>query len=320
MADISRSEVATLIQEAYADTLLNSAVQGSTVLSAFQTINMGTKTTHLPILATLPEAGWVSESSSSAAGVKPQSEVTWADRTLVAEEIAVIIPIHENVVDDATVSILSEVARLGGQAIGKKLDQAILFGYDKPVSWVSKSLAQAATDSGQVVTNVPGPANENDLVGSSNQVAEAIAASGYAPDTVLAALAMRYRIANLRSTYGEPVFQPQGAPGLDPAANAGFNGFNAYFNRNGAWDSDIEAIIVDSSRVKIGVRQDITVKFLDQATLGTGASQVNLAERDMVALRMKARFAYVLGDGATSIGANKVPVGAVVAAAPPASP
>lgn len=37
MADISRSEVATLIQEAYADTLLASAKEGSTVLPAFPT-------------------------------------------------------------------------------------------------------------------------------------------------------------------------------------------------------------------------------------------------------------------------------------------
>ena len=60
-------------------------------------------------------------------GVKPTSEVTWANKTLVAEEIAVIVPVHENVIDDATVAILDEVATLAGSAIGKKLDQAIIF-------------------------------------------------------------------------------------------------------------------------------------------------------------------------------------------------
>jgi hypothetical protein len=70
--------------------------------------------------------------------------------------------------------------------------------------------------------------------------------------------------------------------------------------------------VVDASRVRIGVRQDITVKFLDQATLGTGESQINLAERDMVAIRMKARFAYVLGTGATAAGVDKTPVGVVL--------
>ena len=297
MADISRAEVATLIQEAYAPTLLASAKEVSTVLSAFQTVSMGTKTTHMPVLATLPEADWVSESATAPEGVKPQSEVTWADRTLVAEEIAVIIPVHENVVDDATEAVLDEIASLGGQAIGKKLDEAVIFGLDKPASWVSAALLPAAVAAGQTAAVVDGVANESDLVGATNKVAEAIAVAGWQPDTLLSSLALRYRVANLRDANGQLVFRDES-----------FNGFRTFFNKNGAWaPASAAAVVVDSSRVKIGVRQDITVKFLDQATVGS----INLAERDMVALRLKARYAYVLGTAATSVGANKVPVGAV---------
>jgi HK97 family phage major capsid protein len=305
MADISRAEVATLIQEAYADTLLAAAKQGSTVLAAFPTTSMGTKTTHLPVLATLPEADWVSESATDPTGVKPQSKVTWADRTLVAEEIAVIIPVHENIIDDATVAVLTEVAELGGQAIGKKLDQAVLFGVDKPASWVSPALLPAAIAAGQSVQLVGGQANESDIVGSTNQIARLIARAGWAPDTLLSSLALRYEVANIRDGLGNPIFRDES-----------FNGFRTFFNRNGAWDDDSAVeIIADSSRVRIGIRQDIQVKFLDQATLGTGENQINLAERDMVALRLKARYAYVLGNSATSQGANKTPVGVVVPSA-----
>jgi len=298
MADISRAEVATLIQEAYSSDLLNAAVQASTALTAFTTVNMGTKLTHLPVLATLPEADWVGESATDPEGVKPQSEVTWADRTLVAEEVAVIIPVHENVIDDATEAILGDLAALGGQAVGKKLDQAVFLGVDKPSSWVSPALLPAAVSAGQVFTVVDGTANANDLVGASNKAAEAIATAGWQPDTLVSSLALRYQVSNLRDANGFPIFREES-----------FNGFRTFFNRNGAWDaSSVSALIVDSSRVKIGVRQDITVKFLDQATVGS----INLAERDMVALRFKARYAYVLGTAATSMGANKVPVAAVV--------
>ncbi|ATN88499.1 major capsid protein [Mycobacterium phage DaWorst] len=298
MADISRSEVATLIQEAYANDLLASAKKGSTVLQAFPTVNMGTKTTHLPVLATLPGASWVSESATEPEGVKPTSEATWADRTLVAEEVAVIIPVHENVVDDASTSLLEEIAALGGQAIGKKLDQAVIFGTDKPSSWVSPALLPAAVAANQDYTIVPGDANEDDLIGCINQASKAVAAAGYMPDTLLASLGFRFDVANLRDANGNPIFRDES-----------FNGFNTYFNANGAWPVGVaEALVVDSSRVRIGVRQDITVKFLDQATVGS----INLAERDMIALRLKARFAYVLGNGATAVGDNKTPVGAVV--------
>lgn len=300
MADISRAEVATLIQEAYANDLLTAAKEGSTALSAFPTTSMGTKLTHVPVLATLPNAGWVSESATEPEGVKPTSEATWQDRTLVAEEIAVIIPIHENVVDDASVALIEELVQLGGQAIGKKLDQAVIFGTDKPASWVSPALLAAATTASQVQGVVPGDANESDLVGAVNKVAEKIAVAGYQPDTLLSSLALRYQVANLRDGNGQPIFRDES-----------FAGFSTHFNRNGAWASDVaEAIVVDSTRVRIGVRQDITVKFLDQATVGG----INLAERDMIAVRLKARFAYVLGNGATAAGANKTPVGAVVPA------
>ena len=302
MADISRAEVASLIQEAYADVLLAASTQSSTVLSAFPTVAMGTKTTHLPVLATLPEAGWVSESATAPEGVKPTSKATWENRTLVAEEIAVIIPVHENVIDDATTAVLTEIASLGGQAIGKKLDEAVLFGIDKPASWVSKSLSEAAADAGQVisVTDPDDPANANDVVGGVNKAAQAIALAGFAPDTLISSLALRYQVANLRDAQGQPIFRDES-----------FAGFRTFFNRNGAFPtaSDPVVIIADSQRIRIGVRQDIQVKFLDQATIGTGPNAYNLAERDMVAIRLKARYAYVLGDSATSMGnAPRTPV------------
>ena len=77
------------------------------------------------------------------------------------------------------------------------------------------------------------------------------------------------------------------------------------------WDRDeAEGFVVDSSRVKIGVRQDISVKLLDQATVGS----INLAERDMVALRFKARYAYVLGNTVNGEGDGEGPVSAILPA------
>lgn len=292
MADITRAEVSTLIQENYSDTLLNGAAAASTVLSAFPTVNMGTQTTNLPVLATLSTADWVSETEA-----KPTSEVTWANKTLVAEEIAVIIPVHENVLDDATTDILTEITNDAARAIGKKLDEAVLFGLDKPASWTSSDLLAAAVAASQTFEVVDGAANANDLHGAIVQAAGSVAEAGYNPETLLAGLSLRYQMANVRDADGNVAFR-----------DGSFAGFDTYFNRNGAWDgTSAHALIVDPSRVRIGVRQDITVKFLDQATVGG----INLAERDMVALRFKARYAYVLGNGTTSLGASKTPVAAV---------
>lgn len=291
MADIDRSDLSTVIQDEYSNDLLESAVANSVVLQAFRRVDLGTKTTNLPVLATLPEAEFVGESASAPGGVKPTSKLTWENKQIVAEEIAVIVPIHENVLADAVAtSPLDEITRQGGAAIGRKLDGAVLFGVDKPVSWTSDDLLSAATADGAVFQVTGGDANSNDLVGAILQAAGAVDTAGWDPDEILVPRGIRYRLANARDGEGRPVFLPSlsSAPGaVDSIA-----GLDAAYASGRVWDrSEAEAFVVDRSRVVIGVRQDITVKFLDQATVGG----INLAERDMVAVRFKARYGYVLG-------------------------
>lgn len=299
MADISRSEVSTLIEEAYARDFLSAAAKQSAVLSAFPTRDMGTKTINEPVLATKPQAGWVGESATASEGVKPTSQVTWANKQLVAEEIAVIVPIHENVLDDATDNILAELVRVGSEAIGWTLDAAVLFGIGKPASWTSRDLMASAQNGGNSFA-IGSAGTDDDLSGSILQAADKLS-DRYEPTTLLAKRGLRYKLANQRATTGEPIYVPtmQGAPGSEGQVH----GLDAYWVQgtvsNGVggdsmvWDPAIAtALIVDRSRVLIGIRQDIQVKFLDQATVGS----INLAERDMVALRFKARYAYALGD------------------------
>lgn len=298
MADISRSEVSTLIEEAYARDFLSAAAKQSAVLSAFPTRDMGTKTINEPVLATKPQAGWVGESATAPEGVKPTAQVTWANKQLVAEEIAVIVPIHENVLDDATDNILAELVRVGSEAIGWALDAAVLFGIGKPASWTSRDLFASAQNGGNVYA-IGSAGSDDDLSGSILQAADKLS-DRYEPTTLLAKRGLRYKLANQRATTGEPIYQAtmQGAPGSEGQVH----GLDAYWvsgvvssggNDTQVWDpATATALVVDRSRVLIGVRQDIQVKFLDQATVGS----INLAERDMVALRFKARYAYALGD------------------------
>jgi HK97 family phage major capsid protein len=308
VADISRSELSTIIEEEYSHDLLAAATDASVALQAFRTVQMGTKVTNLPVLATLPEADFVAESATESDGVKPTAQVTWANKVLTAEEIAVIIPIHENVVDDASTDVLDEITAQGGAAIGRKLDGAVLFGDDKPVSWTSDDLLAAAV-AASATFQVGAAGTDDDLMGSIFQAAGAVDEAGWDPSVVLAPRGLRYRLANLRagSADGTPVFLPSlsTAPGaLDSIA-----GLNGRWVSGNTWDRDAaEALVVDADRVVVGVRQDITVKFLDQATVGG----INLAERDMVALRFKARYAYVLGNTLTTESATGTPVAAVL--------
>lgn len=296
MADISRADVASLIQDEYSSTFLQRAAEGSVALTAFPAMPVGTSVTNMPVLATLPTASWVSET-----GTKPTAEVTWANKTFVIEELAVIIPIHENVLADATVDIVSSIVAEGGAAIGRALDAAVFFGTNKPASWTSPSLFDSAVAKSQTVEMVDGDANANDLYGATMQVAGMVADTGLDPSALFAGAPLRYRMANVRNAQGDLAF-----------VGDQFAGFDTMFVRTGAWDATkAEVMVVDPSRVRLAVRQDVTVKMLTEATLSNGGSPINLAERDMVGFRFVARYGYVLSDHITSANVAGGPVGAV---------
>lgn len=313
MADISRSDVATLIQEEYSNVFLDAVgdSEGSAAIRAFGTVPLGTKITNAPVLTTLPEAQWVSESATAPEGVKPTSKAVWGNKKFVVEEVAVIIPIHEDVLEDMTEDGLQNLSVLGGRAIGKVVDEAVLFGVNKPTTWTDPDLLAAATAAGNVfqVSATPG---EDDLAGSIFQAAGAVADSGANPTSILSARGLRFRLANLRASDGTAILSR--TLGGDGTFSDDIAGLDAEFVDNGAWNNALAtAIVADRARVKIGVRSDIQVKFLDQATVGG----INLAERDMVALRFKGRFAYALGNTISGAGTAAEPAGAVTPTATP---
>lgn len=303
---ITRADIAALIEEEYSTTLLDRATASSTVLSAFTTVPMGAKVQNMPALATRPTASFVGETADTR--TKPNTKFSFENKVLTAQEIAAIIVLNEEDLEDATEDLLANAAALGGEAVGRTLDAAVMFGNNKPAAWTSPDLYAAAVAAGQVYQVGAG---EDDLVGSIFQAAESVDDSGANPDAFLSRGGFKFKLANLRNTDGTPIYLPSlsSAPGaVDNVA-----GLNAYWNKNGAWDrSKALGLVADSSSVLIGVRSDIQVKFLTEATIGG----VNLAENDQVALRFRARYAYTLADVRGTEGEVVSPVSAITAAGP----
>ena len=302
---ITRADIAALIEEEYSTTLLDRATASSTVLSAFTTVPMGAKVQNMPALATRPTASFVGETADTR--TKPNTKFSFENKVLTAQEIAAIIVLNEEDLEDATEDLLANAAALGGEAVGRTLDAAVMFGNNKPAAWTSPDLYAAAVAAGQIYQVGAG---EDDLVGSIFQAAESVDDSGANPDAFLSRGGFKFKLANLRNTDGTPIYLPSlsSAPGaVDNVA-----GLNAYWNKNGAWDrSKALGLVADSSSVLIGVRSDIQVKFLTEATIGG----VNLAENDQVALRFRARYAYTLADVRGTEGEVVSPVSAITAAA-----
>jgi HK97 family phage major capsid protein len=304
-SNIGRSDVSGVIPELYSNQFLDVIIAESAALSAFRTIRLGTKTNTFPVLSALPAAGFVTEDPTNANGVKPKSQVQWSNKTITAEEVAVIIPIHENVIEDSTVDLWAQIRPLVGQAFGQVIDDAIMYGTGKPASWRA-GLIPSAISAG-AVSQLSGGV---DLIDGFNEAFEYVEADGNDVNTVIAGPRMRSRLRGLRDVDGQLIY----ASIKDGNGSESVYGASLYRTRNGVWDdAEALALCVDASKVVVGLRSDMSYKLLTEATLGTGADALNLAERDMVALRVKMRLGWEVATNATALNASPVPFSVVLA-------
>ncbi len=297
---IVRADIEAAIREGYSGEFLKSAKGTSAVLQAVPTKIMSNKTVKFSTRSERPVAGWVGDTDNS--GIKPKSKIEWSYVTATAEEVAVIIPVHEDTIADADEDVLAEITAEGGAALGRVIDETVLYGTNKPVSWTSLDFLASATAASQLYT-VDDEAGADDLYGAHLQAAGALANKGVIASRAIGAPSLRWELANLRNTDGALLVGGQNLP------------FQTVYADNGVFDTD-EAIsfLLDPNHVRIGIRKSLEVKFSDQAYLtGTEGNGFSLWERDMVALRFVMRVAYVQDTGLTSTGVAAAPIAAVVA-------
>lgn len=285
MASIDRSDVEALIVEGYSDALLKRATEVSAALSAFDVRPMGTKTERLPVLATKPEADFVgewsdAEDADNTGAVKPTSKVKWGNKQIVAEEVAVIIPVHESVLEDASEDILNQIVAEGGEAIARRIDGAVFHGLRKPATWTSNALEQAAAVAGQELTV---GTDAVDIFDAISQADEDLSDGGFDDPIVIARKSLRAKLRNQRDKNG--AFLNAG----DVLAD-----YSPTFTKH--VDADTTAFVVDKGSVVMGLRSDVRVKILTEATV----NGINLAETDQIAVRLYSRVGYVLRENAAA--------------------
>lgn len=222
---------------------------------------------------------------------------------ITAEELAVIVPIPEAVVADASFDILGEVQPRVMEAIGQRVDGATIFGVNRPASW----RADIITTARQAGNNVaPGSSpNYYDLIMGEGGVIAKVEESGRMVTGALSAMGMRAKLRGLKGTDGHPIFKSD----MQGATSYALDGAPMYFPQNGSFDQSIAQLIVgDFSQAVYSIRQDITVKILDQGVIqdpSTKAIVYNLAQQDMIALRVVFRMGWALPNPATRMDGDR---------------
>lgn len=301
MADITRADALALLATQELNEIIKPDATGSVVLDSFRQVRMSKGTSRMPVLAALPTAGFVTDGSAAeGTGVKPTSKVSWTNKELIAEEIAVIVPVHENTLADSEFDIWGEVRPLVSQEFGRVLDAAVLFGTNKPATWTDPALIPGAIAAGNVVEEgvLPEGGPSIDLADDINEAFGLVEDDEFDVNLALTGRFLRRRLRGLRDADNSPIY-------LDALRSDGntasIYGQDLRYVKNGGWDREEALMLVgDSSKVVIGIREDVQVKLLTEATVGG----INLAERDMVALRFKFRVAFATAYSTARIGGS----------------
>ena len=296
---IDRSGADTLIPEERAREIIQGTIAQSAVLSRGRKLpNMSSRTYKMPVLDMLPLAYFVNGDT----GQKKTTRMAWDKKFIVAEEIAVIVPIPEAVLDDSDYDIWGEVRPRIEEAFGKVIDGAVLFDVNKPDSW-RNGLVSSATAAGSIVTLGTGDNMYDKIMGEDGVIAK-VEESGYFVTGHMADISMRSKLRGMKDTTGQPIFKSD----MQSATSYVLDGSPMNFPNNGSFDKSKALMISgDFSQLVYSIRQDITFKLFTEGVVQNtdGTIAYNLMQQDMVALRAVMRLGWEIPNPINSLKEDK---------------
>lgn len=286
---VSRTDAAAEIPEEVSRALINRLPDESAALSLFRRVPVSRGQTRFPVLSALPVAYFVGGDT----GLKQTSEINWANKFLNIEEIATIIPVPDAVVADMETNVWDEAEPYLVEAVGRTLDAAVFFGTNAPGSWPT-NVSAAASAAGNSRTEAA-TAAQGGFMGDVDETITLLESDGFDPTGFVAARSARGKFRAARNADGDRLdagrlngglSELDGLPVVYP--------MRGLFPSGGAAGTNVRLFVGDWDEFVLGVRQDITLKVLDQAVIqdNTGAIVYNLAQQDMTALRLTFRVGW----------------------------
>lgn len=276
MANITRTDVDALIETQVANEIFEGVTRSSKALSMFKRLpNMTSDKTKLRILDSLPVAYFVDETKNN--GRKNLTKMAWDKKYINAAEVAVIVPIKENVLNDSSIDIWAEVKPRIVEAFGRKIDNAIFNGEEKPADWREGLIP--------TIVSVGAEVQETEkLYNDINNAMVKVEESGYNVSGLLGGTGLKGKFRMMLDANGQPLNQTE------------IGSLKREYLDNGAWDKKLSTLVVgDFNQAVYSIRQDITYKVLTEAVIqdpSDGSILYNLAQDDMVALRVVMRLGW----------------------------
>jgi HK97 family phage major capsid protein len=295
---ISRTDAAPLIGEEVISAFLNEVAGENPIMQLSRRLpNMSKAQSRLPVWSTLATAYFVNGDT----GLKQTSEVSWANRYIDAEELAVIVPIPEAVLDDSDYDIWAQVKPQLVKAFNVAITQAVLYGTNIPASWTTNlgaaGIVAGSTAAGHTISLAAYADVYEAILGETAAGVDGqymlVEADGFGVTGNVSHMSMKGILRNLRDSNGNPIFK------RDVQSPAGYelDGAPIYFPTDGSIVAASSLNVAGQwDQLVYSIRQDLTWKVLDQAVIQDAAGNIvyNLAQQDMVALRGVMRLGFAL--------------------------
>lgn len=283
-----------------ANGIMGFVAKGSAVIQQSTLEPMSAPTKEFTFWANTPAAYWVGEGKRIRT-----SAATFLNATMEAHKIGVIIPCTKEKLNDTTIDVFEEIKKPLADAIAQKMDLACLFGIESPFKY---SLWDRCIENEMYVvdgTNTLEDGTTKDLTQDVSDVMALVEEEGMDVNGFIAHVGMKNRLRKLRDGDGNQLF-------VNGTNTSEFYNVPITFAKGKtSFDRTKGQLFAgDWSKSLVGVYQNLEYEVLKEATLQdtlwTDGKPLSLAEQDMIALKVTARFAFLpVHDKAFAVLATK---------------
>lgn len=275
--DVNRSTTGIKLPSDVLGEVWQGITENSFVMSHARRLTVPGSGTNVNIIASDPEPAWVTESTE-----KPVDTPTFENKTMTPYKLAVIVPFSDEFRRDLP-TLYSAVVERVPFALAKKFDSTVFFGAAPGTNFDTLSTVDAVDLEAAPADAINGAITDIGVAGGAAN-AIALAPQGYGilsgaknTDGSLT-FGGSYNSAGSITPFGLPV----------TVVNAAYKAGSSAANTVG--------FIGDWTKAIVGVVQDVTIDYSNQATINDGTRQVNLWQRNMFALRCEMEVGFIVED------------------------
>lgn len=250
--------------------VMKNVIDQASILKVCKKVPMTSDTKTIPRMINSGTASWVAE------GDKIDTTIPEFDYPqLKACKLAVIVPVTREKINDTIMNVMSEVKQAMADTFAAAIDKACIFGTNSPFD----TNLITAIGSNTVTSNSPLPIDISNAMGL-------VEDNHYDCNGILMGISQKRAF---REVTNDATFKNE-------ISTKSAYGVPIEFVRN--WDNAKSMLITgDFSKALVGTREGMSYEILREATIESGSETINLAQRDMIAIKATMRMGFVVVDG-----------------------